>query len=327
MWSWIFGNSVVEEEEEKVKLLIDENPVHDTTNEVSILEWKEEEENIDVSPTSYTPRNESLPCNNIQIPKRTKKYSRLPKSEKRMKARKAAAKKTHEDDDDEEEGTVHVYCFHGRGQTMDQCEYALSSFTQKIKESAQRKWFFHYRQGFYRSMSGGFTWYPSTDTPPNDDFFQSRIKLLKSMEKRGCGTRDTVVLLGFGEGAAFALDLAYCFRNDYRPGWLCGVVAVAPPLLPHVPLSKKFTRENPAELCNIPTCLITSPRDKTVPMEKSLRWRALYTNTKTWIHDLGHYMPLHLTDIQEPILSFLEIQNEHREARDSEEEEETDCEA
>jgi predicted esterase len=303
MWSWFFGNSS-QKKGQLLEVRIEGKPVDETNNESSILEWKDEENHASVSVT--------------KISKRKKNRE---KSGKRIKARQAQR----HDESDDEEGVVHVYCFHGRGQTMDQCEHALSSFSQNVKESARRKWFFHYRQGFYRSRSGGFAWYPSTDTAPTDDFFQNRLHLMKCMERNVRGNRDTVVLLGFGEGAAFALDLAYRFKDEYRPGWLCGVVAIAPPLLPHVPLSKNITPENPEESCNIPTCLITSRRDRTVAMEKSLRWRKLFSNTKTWQHDLGHYLPLHLPEIQIPVLSFLEIQNEHREVRDSEEEEDIDC--
>ena len=113
---------------------------------------------------------------------------------------------------------------------------------------------------------------------------------------------ESVVILGFGEGATLALDIAYQNRQDFdgsriHHSPLIGVIAISPQF-PNAygtladerddetmiaTGNNKWRKRDAYEQCNLPVTLIAAQRNKRVPIQKSLRWQRLFRNIDTCI--------------------------------------------
>jgi predicted esterase len=197
---------------------------------------------------------------------------------------------------------VHVVCFHGRGQTMDGFSDLLKTFRKKAK-SRGLPWVFHHRQGFFPARvlgSGGrgnkysgYGWY-DTDSktgdmlPLSDKFLKHKHDCFEHLVRFSEGHNDAlIILLGFSEGAAFALDMAHTYCERANSPFI-GVIAVAPPSLPHFP-NDSVSMARPCR--EMKTLIFGSKQDKCVPLRQCTKWAKWFPSSEVLTSDMGHKIP------------------------------------
>ena len=100
-----------------------------------------------------------------------------------------------------------IVCFHGCGQTPNLFKSLLKSLIKKDHE-----WVFP--KGPYHNKDGGWGWYIRNY---DEDEGEESIKITSDIQKY-----NDSVLIGFSEGAEYALELSQHLQN------ICGVVAISP---------------------------------------------------------------------------------------------------
>lgn len=238
----------------------------------------------------------------------------------RRQARRAVRMKRIESEpcgDDSPPTTILVYTFHGRGQTKDVISSLLSPLTKKLGSRIPCE--VHSRDGFYpvapdnraakgRSR-GGFTWYKYTDpdqmprhelvTSGTDaDHMREFIASVRIASEKL--NNAPVLLVGFSEGASFALDMAMHMDdgNDECP--VVGVIAISP-AAPHAstPLTTVVSD-------SIDVMITTDKKDKCVPPAHSRRWIRNFPHARVvQVDEGGHRVPQRAT-AQTTMLEFLE---------------------
>lgn len=167
--------------------------------------------------------------------------------------------------------SVKIVCFHGRGQDPIIFKSLLKSLQNNLKTC---EWF--YITGKY-SIDDGYGWYSSK----KDE--KDRIKDIEEL-------KDIVsnnILLGFSEGACFALDLAQFYPVK-------GVIALSPSYLSNI--CSGVMTENPI-------ILITSINDLKISKQYAKKWRKYIKekehNLVEISHTKGHkiYLPKETRDI------------------------------
>jgi len=105
-------------------------------------------------------------------------------------------------------------------------------------------------------------------------------QLYKSLVETHKKHKQPIILLGFSQGAMFACDLAYRYKDDPDCPFI-GVVAIAPPY---------FSSWRVSDLvpCQVPLVLVTSPQDKNVSAKESQKWWAHFTTTHHYESQKGH---------------------------------------
>lgn len=175
--------------------------------------------------------------------------------------------------------TLTILCFHGCGQDPKTFSSLLGSLQKNLKK---HNWSF--RKGFYHKREGGWGWYKYRDCDESieidpSDYYGIIREIGESIEEP-----ENTVLIGFSEGAQFALDLAQRFTN------IRGVVAISPSYAIGIP---KMTLISPV-------VLITSPNDDKVMKKYADKWKKHIKGEVTEIkHFKGHkvYLPLETRQI------------------------------
>jgi len=87
---------------------------------------------------------------------------------------------------------------------------------------------------------------------------------------------ENVILLGFSEGAMYALDIALKYSADKK---IVGVISIAPPYSTNV-----VSKSN----CDLSSILIVSKYDQNVLMKESLKWKRHFNNMIVHETNKGH---------------------------------------
>jgi predicted esterase len=168
-------------------------------------------------------------------------------------------------------------CFHGRGQTADMFKSLTKSLSRTTMTLGDNIWV--YMQGKYPVVNdndNGWAWYDDNKTRENDLIDVSNI----------ISKYKLIVLMGFSEGAQFALELAYICQN------IKGVVAISPSF------DSKFISKN--KIC-VPVILITSHREDKISKKYAEKWKKCIDSAcLTQIdHDKGHkvYLPANTRNV------------------------------
>ena len=173
--------------------------------------------------------------------------------------------------DDDTDPVYHVVCLHDRGSTAEAFAHEWQSFVE-LTQTRFPEAYFTFRQGLYAAVDsrgrsvGGFSWYPATTAAPTSRYQRAAEEVidggaadrrqLADVLRRLHAKRPTeqLVLLGVGEGAALALDLAYTFGAESsassstidEPLPVAHVWALLPTPLPHFPNQRPQPREQHA---------------------------------------------------------------------------------
>jgi len=167
-----------------------------------------------------------------------------------------------------------IICFHGCGQNPQKFKSLLKSLVKEYKDN--EKWIFP--KGPYYKKDGGWGWYNRDyDREESEDNPIQDLDEYKNIGK--------CILLGFSEGAEFALELSQYLRD------IQGVVAISP--------SYSNTIKNIEITC--PVIMITSINDDKIFKKYTKKWRKLINseNLTDIIHFKGHkvYLPKQTRDV------------------------------
>lgn len=187
-----------------------------------------------------------------------------------------------------------IFCFHGCGQTPQVFKQLLKNLETKITKKYDCT--FHYFQGNYKLPDKGFAWYKDKSTKYG--YFINKFERKKDIASTNKKIEEhtNVILLGFSEGAMYAMDLALNFGDKSN---IIGIVGLAPPYSIDV-LNKKG--DNKSEL---PGVMIVSSQDKNVKKKESEKWERHFSNLKKHETDKGHKVHLSAA-VRDDIMKILD---------------------
>ena len=162
------------------------------------------------------------------------------------------------------------YCFHGCGQTPEVFKQLLKNLEKNAITKHKLDCDFHYVKGNFKLKEKGYSWYKEPNKRGGGgyrvDLKTRENKLSKTFSE--IKTKTNVMLLGFSEGAMYALDLAMKY-SVHKESPIIGVVAIAPPFSPDAIAKYK---------CHLPGVLIVSDNDFNVSKKESEKWEKHFLN-------------------------------------------------
>jgi predicted esterase len=158
---------------------------------------------------------------------------------------------------------------------------------------------FEFITGHYKLKEKGFAWYKGDGDGRYRDNEEVMADYFFHIQNK-----KNVLLVGFSEGAMYAIDLALRYRlTDKNP--IIGVVSIAPPFSRDM-LPPDMKRSS--HICDIPIVMVGSYADEHVAFYKSQKWLPYFTTSFLHTNEKGHKVHIPL-EVRRDMMRILDYTN------------------